>query len=406
VTRRPKRTPPDERFASPVWSEPPSAVSPACVLASLDEVVWSVSPDGQFVFFVAGAVERLYGLTSHELEAGRGQWLEPLAEEDRERLLAALASLPETGHFALEHRAAHPGGARRVLTRGKLVRGRDGRALRVDGITAAVPDAAEPPGARDAEPEGAAARLAEAEVAAARAAHLATAGRLAAGLAHDFNNLLAVVAGNADLIRESLAEDDPRRETADIIARTAQTVAGMNRKLLAVGKPGPARAAPLDAFAAIRALEPLLCRLVGKRVALAFELVPGLPFICADATQFDRVILNLVLNARDAIAASGTVTVRAAEADVEPGRAGWPANLPPGQYVAVTVADTGCGMTPEVRARMFEAYFTTKGDRGTGLGLATVLEVIGAARGHIEVESEPGWGTQVRVYWPAIVETR
>jgi signal transduction histidine kinase len=247
-------------------------------------------------------------------------------------------------------------------------------------------------------------RAREAEAALRAAAHLATAGQIAAGVAHDFHNLLGVIAGNADLIREALPAGDPHRGTAEAIANAAHTVAGVSRKLLAVGRPGPASAAPLDVGAALRSLEPVLRRLAGRAVPIAFDLAPALPPVRADATQFDRVVLNLVLNARDAAARGGSVAVRAAAAAVEPGRPGWPADCAPGRYVALTVTDTGCGMPLEVRQRMFEMFFTTKGDCGTGLGLATVHEAVTAAGGHVEVESEVGWGTQVRVYWPALAE--
>jgi signal transduction histidine kinase len=113
------------------------------------------------------------------------------------------------------------------------------------------------------------------------------------------------------------------------------------------------------------------------------------------------VLLNLVINARDAIVGDGgTVTVRTAEAAVEAGRTGWPDRVPPGRYIAVTVSDTGCGMSDEVKARIFEPFFTTKGDRGHGIGLATVRDVVRQAGGYIEVESAVGWGTTVRVFWP------
>ena len=526
------------------------------MIASLEDVVWSVSPDGQLVFFAGGAVERLYGITAHELQDGRERWLDALPPDDRDRMRTALARLPDADVFTLEHRIDHKsGGNRWAITRGKLVRDRDGRPMRVDGTTtditrrgrtrSAVFDVLEgvgsatardfllklvqhlclacdcraavivephpdqigearcaaawidgrsaepfafpataglvrellsggralvPADARDrypadplllklradafvAEPvaddaglllgfvavaddrpfaadtdvravlkslaprtavelarihelgaleerlAAAEVRAREAEAVLRGATNLATAGRMAAGVAHDFHNLLGVIAGNADLIREALPAGD-HREAAETIARTAHTVAGVSRKLLAVGKPGAPQVAPLDVVGALRALEPILRRLVGKPVPLAFDLAPGLPVIRADATQFDRVVLNLVLNARDATP-SGTITVRAAVAVVEPGRPGWPSARAPGSYVAITVADTGCGMSPGVRAKMFETFFTTKGERGTGLGLATVREAVTAAGGHVEVESEVGWGTQVRVFWPA-----
>jgi signal transduction histidine kinase len=245
-------------------------------------------------------------------------------------------------------------------------------------------------------------RLKETEGLLRGAANLATAGRVAAGVAHDFHNLLGVIVGNADLIREALPDGNPQRETADAIARAAHTVAGVSRKLLAVGRPGPGQTVPLDVTSALRALEPVLRRLVGRAIPLDFDLALTLPLIRADATQFDRVVLNLVMNARDAIAKGGTITIRAALATIDADRPGWPSDRAPGAYVAVTIADTGCGMSAEVRAKMFESFFTTKGDRGTGLGLATVREAVAAARGHVEVESEVGWGTQIRVYWPVL----
>jgi PAS domain S-box-containing protein len=570
LTPWPKREASEDRVPRPTRAEPsptPPAVSPQAVLASLDDAVWSVSPDGQFVFFVGGAVERLYGITEHELHNGRGRWLDAIPAEDRERLRAVLARLPDTDNFMLEHRIAHAaGGFRWVLTRGKLVRDRDGRPLRIDGTTTDVtrqartrnaifdvlnnvgpasgndfltkltqhlcaacdvraaiivePHASEansaratvvwfggqqmepfalsattpllrellsggrvfaPSVARDRFPADpillqlraeaftaeplidtrgrllgslviaddrpfstesdlrtivktlapraavelarmheerehsaklveAERRVCDAEATLRSAANLAAVGRMATGLAHDFNNLLGVVAGNADLIRETLPDDDSRRETADVIARTAITIAAMNRKLLSIGKPAQTYTAPLDTVAAIRVLEPMLHRLIGKRISFDLDLAPSVPPISADATQFDRVILNLVLNARDAVEAvrgtPGVITIRAATATIEPHRPGWPTEYPPGTYVAITVADNGCGMSADVRAKMFDRFFTTKGERGTGLGLATVLEIVSAASGHIEVESDPAWGTQVRVYWPTLPEAK
>lgn len=237
-------------------------------------------------------------------------------------------------------------------------------------------------------------RAREAEAVLRGAINLATAGRVAAGCAHDFHNLLGVIVGNADLLREALPPGHPHRDTTETIARTAQTVAAISRKVMSVGRPTAAHAVPIDVLATVRALEPILRQLVGKPVSLVVDLAPALPLIRADATEFDRALLNLVLNARDASATGGgTITVRAARAERETGA-----------HVALTVSDTGCGMPAEVRKRMFDLFFTTKGDRGTGLGLATVRDAVTAAGGTVEVESEVGWGTQVRVFWPALSE--
>jgi signal transduction histidine kinase len=245
-------------------------------------------------------------------------------------------------------------------------------------------------------------RLAAADERLRQARRLETIGRLVAGVAHDFNNLLTVISGNAEVVRDWFPPADPRREPAELIAATARTAAGVTRQLLAFARPSAADPCPVDLSAAVRGLERVLRRLVGDRARLELDPAPTVAPVRADPGQIDQVVINLVMNARDAIADSGTVVVRTADATVESGRLGWPTALPPGGYVALTVADTGGGMTDEVKARMFEPFFSTKGDRGTGIGLATVREVVREAGGHIEVESAVGWGTTVRVYWPRV----
>jgi signal transduction histidine kinase len=244
---------------------------------------------------------------------------------------------------------------------------------------------------------------AEAKLAAPREApRLELAGRLLVGVAHDFNNLLTVVTGHAELIRDRLQPTDPMWESADAIAATGNTAAQIARQLLAFAKPsGSACACPFDPNRAVTGIERILRRLA-HRVKVDVLLTPGLPSIRLDPGQFDQVVLNLVANSRDAITNTGTITVRTALATVAADRPGWPAECPPGEYVALTVSDTGCGMTDEVKAKAFERFFTTKGANGTGLGLATVRDIVCGAGGHVEVESSPGWGTSVRVFWPAV----
>jgi signal transduction histidine kinase len=256
------------------------------------------------------------------------------------------------------------------------------------------PDPAE---ARIAELE---ARLAAAEARVAEAARLELLGQLVGGVAHDFNNLLLVMSGNAEVLRELLPPDDPLRESADVIAATAYTAARVTKQLLTFSKPATHDPRPVDPNAAVIDAERVLRYLTGDRVELDFFLSPGVPPVLVDPGQFDQVLLNLVVNARDAIPGSGVITVRTATADVREDRPGWPAKCPPGEYVALTVSDTGCGMTEEVKARAFARCFTTKGANGSGIGLATVGDIVRGAGGHIEVESCPGWGTSVRVYWP------
>ena len=244
------------------------------------------------------------------------------------------------------------------------------------------------------------ARLGRAEERLHAAARLETVGRLVAGVAHDFNNLLTVVAGAAELIRGNLPTGHQLAEAADLIAATVQTAANVSRQLVHFARPTRSDPCPVDANAAVRAVERTLRRLTGERVALDFLPAPALPLILADPGQFDQVLLNLLVNARDAITGDGRITIRTARADP-----GGRAADGPGGYVAVTVTDTGAGMTEEVRSRVFDPFFTTKPEGGTGLGMSTVRDILLAAGGTIEVDSAPGWGTSVRVYWPVYPDT-
>jgi len=247
-------------------------------------------------------------------------------------------------------------------------------------------------------------RLLEAEDRIRIAARLEIVGRLVSGVAHDFNNLLTIISGNADVIRNELPPGHSLKDTAELISNTAHTAAGVTRQLVAFGKPSRPDPCPVDANTALRTIERTLGRLTGGRVSLVLTLAPTLPLIQIDHGQFDQVLINLVVNARDAIPDTGTITIRTAATTIHQGRSGWPADIPFCEFVVITVTDTGVGMTDEVKARIFDLFFTTKGDRGSGVGLSTVKDIVKASGGHIEVESAPDWGTSVRVYWPVYPE--
>jgi signal transduction histidine kinase len=247
-------------------------------------------------------------------------------------------------------------------------------------------------------------RLREAEERLQVAARLETVGRLVAGVSHDFHNLLTVIVGYADAIHSGLPAGHHLRETSDLIASTAQTAARITRQLVSLGRSTEPDPCPVDANMSVRAIERTLRQLTGQRLALEFHPAAALPLIHADPGQFDQVMLNLVVNARDAIPADGTITIRTAATTVAAARPGWPDDVRPGEYVALTVTDTGHGMTEDVLARVFDLFFTTKGERGMGIGLANVRDIVRAAGGHIEIESSPGWGTSVRVFWPVFPE--
>ncbi len=216
-------------------------------------------------------------------------------------------------------------------------------------------------------------------------------GRLAGGVAHDFNNVLTVILGHARLMLERLGAGDPLRRDAATIADAAVRSAKLTGQLLAFGRRQVLEAQPLDVNSVVSDMETMLRRLIGSHIELVTELQPGLGSVQADPSQLEQVILNLVLNARDAMPMGGTLTISTQEAR-HPDQGG---------CVALSVHDTGTGIDEQTREHLFEPFFTTKETgRGTGLGLATVYGIVEQSGGAIEVGSEPGRGSTFTVYLP------
>ncbi|HEY0793228.1 MAG TPA: PAS domain S-box protein [Chthoniobacterales bacterium] len=228
-------------------------------------------------------------------------------------------------------------------------------------------------------------------------------GRLAGGVAHDFNNLLLVISGHSQLIERALRPDGPLRESVAEIGRAADRAAGVTRQLLAFSRRQVMEPRVLDLNAVVADAEKMLKRLIGEDVRLATVLQPHISAVRADPGQIDQVILNLVLNARDAMPQGGTVVIETSEAEGDAAQPKAGPEVPPGRYVLLQVTDTGRGMTPEVQARLFEPFFTTKSEgKGTGLGLAVAHGIVQQSGGYLEVESRPDVGTTFKIYLPAI----
>ena len=226
-------------------------------------------------------------------------------------------------------------------------------------------------------------------------------GRLAGGVAHDFNNLLTVINGFGEMLLAALPPELPARAYAEEVARAGERAAGLTRQLLAFSRQQVIQPRPLDLNAVVSGSEALLRRLIGEDVELAATLAEGLPPVLADPGQLEQVLMNLAVNARDAMPRGGRLTIetRPAELGEEQVRAN--PGVRPGPYVLLAVSDTGCGMDEATRARAFEPFFTTKGPgKGTGLGLATVYGIVRAAGGHAAIASEPGRGTTFEIYLP------
>jgi len=230
-------------------------------------------------------------------------------------------------------------------------------------------------------------------------------GRLAGGIAHDFNNLLMVIQGYADLLAERLPQGDALRRNAEQIQTASQRATSLTRQLLAFSRKQMLAPKVLNVHAVVADMEKILRRLIGEDVQLETTSSLDLGLVKADRSQIEQVILNLAVNARDAMPGGGRLTIETANAELDASFAHPPAVLSPGKYVMLAVTDNGCGMDSETQAHIFEPFFTTKEKgKGTGLGLATVYGIVKQSGGYIWVYSEPGRGTSFKVYLPRIEE--
>ena len=244
-----------------------------------------------------------------------------------------------------------------------------------------------------------AARVKELEHALSGAQKMEAVGRLAGGVAHDFNNLLTVIISGSDILLDQL-ENAGQREFVEMIKQAGERGASLTRQLLAFSRRQVLRPEILQLNTLLSDLQKLLARLIGEDIELRTELEPELGCVRADPGQMEQVVMNLVVNARDAMPRGGRVTLHTRNVDVPPGADG-PDGIPPGEYALLQVSDSGCGMDEHVKAHLFEPFFTTKDlHKGTGLGLATVYGIVQQTGGHIRVESTPGQGSTFRIYLP------
>lgn len=229
-------------------------------------------------------------------------------------------------------------------------------------------------------------------------------GRLAGGVAHDFNNLLTVINGCSTILLEQARSDDPMRVLIDEILKAGERAATLTRQLLAFSRQQVLKPERVDLSESLRTIASMLKRLMGEDIELVVECAPHLWPVHVDRGQIDQVVMNLAVNARDAMPDGGTLTIVTSNFIL---RSGTPVPHPvfvPGEYVHLSIRDTGIGMDEKIRAHVFEPFFTTKEEgKGTGLGLATVYGIIKQSRGFIFIESETGKGTTFDVYFPRFV---
>ena len=230
-------------------------------------------------------------------------------------------------------------------------------------------------------------------------------GRLAGGVAHDFNNILTAIGGYSDLLLADLPPDDPHRQDVDEIHRAADRAAALIQQLLAFSRRQVMQPRVINLNALVANVENLLRRLIGEDVLLATALASDVGCVRADPGQMEQVIMNLAVNARDAMPGGGRLTIETRNVDLDAAHAAEHRTVVPGPHVVLAVSDTGSGMSAETQAHMFEPFFTTKEvGKGTGLGLATVYGIVKQSGGSIWVYSELGHGTTIKVYLPRVDE--
>jgi two-component system, cell cycle sensor histidine kinase and response regulator CckA len=226
-------------------------------------------------------------------------------------------------------------------------------------------------------------------------------GQLAGGIAHDFNNLLTVIGGRTYLLLTTLPEKHPARANVELIQETTERAGALTRQLLAFSRKQILALQVLDLNTVVASIERILRRLIGEHIQLVIEPSATPAWVKVDPGQMEQVILNLCVNARDAMPEGGGLTIRTAHVDADETGARSPAAIRAGAAVLLEVRDTGVGMSDEIRTRIFEPFFTTKpAGRGTGLGLATVYGIVKQIGGHLEVSSQPGQGSVFQIYLP------
>jgi PAS domain S-box-containing protein len=330
-------------------------------------------------------LEAQYGLAPGVFAGTFEAFAERIHPDDRTSMFDVVERAMKFGDdFSTLHRAVWPDGTVRMLSgAGRVLLGNDGEPVRGIGISLDITER------RTLEDQFQQAQKMEAV------------GRLAGGVAHDFNNLLTVMLGFCELLLSDLGPDSPNRADVEEIQKAGASAAGLTRQLLAFSRKQIIEPTLIDLSDVVADMRAMIERLIGEDVRVVLSLQPGLPGIMADRAQVEQVIMNLAVNARDAMPGGGVLTIETASAELDEHYARTHFSVTPGEYIVLTVSDNGAGMTRETQARLFEPFFTTKEiGKGTGLGLATVHGIVTRGGGTINVYSEIGTGTSFKVYLP------
>ena len=373
---------------SPPEGSPDGAEAILQLAAHIDEVLWILDPRQGRMLYASPASELVWGVGPDALYAEPRAWLEKVHPEDRAK---AAEGLRGKEYRDDEYRVLRGDGTVRwIRARSFPVRDAQGKTVRIAGV---AEDVTGPRQMMEA------LKLREAEL--LQAQKMEAIGRLAGGVAHDFNNMLTVIMGYSQHLLEQLAEGAAARPELEQIARAAQKAGALTHQLLAFSRRQVLQPVLLDLNAVVADMQKMLRRLIGDDIEVCVTPGPQLGFVVADAVQMSQVIMNLAVNARDAMPGGGRLSIATANERVERPERHRHGIVPPGDYVALTIADSGMGMDEKVQAHLFEPFFTTKeSGKGTGLGLATLYGIVTQSGGHVICESRPGHGTTFRVLMP------
>jgi PAS domain S-box-containing protein len=359
------------------------------LVEGLDAVLWEWDAETERLLFVSGRIEALLGYPAEHWMDNRAVWSRHLHPEDRDQTIALVRAAQAEGRdYSVEYRFAAADG--RVLwlrDQVQMVResGRAGRVFR--GLTVDVTER----------------KTLEAQL--WQAQKMEAVGKLAGGVAHDFNNLLTIIAGRADLVLEQLPPGHALRRDVELVLKTAERAAALVAQLLAFSRKQILQPQVLDLNQVVAAMGSMLQRLIGEDVELVMAAGPDLGRVRADRSQLEQVIVNLAVNARDAMPRGGRLIIETANVDLDDTYVRRHPGGHPGPHVMLAVSDTGIGMDGATQARIFDPFFTTKEQgKGTGLGLATVYGIVKQSSGNIWVYSEPGRGSTFKIYLPLLDE--
>jgi two-component system cell cycle sensor histidine kinase/response regulator CckA len=355
---------------------------------TIQQAFWMTDLTRRVVLYVSPAYEKIWGRSCESLYASPRTWMDAIHPDDRERAQQAAYERSLRGDYDEVYRIVRPDGVVRwIRDRAFPLRNEQGEPYRLLGVASDITEQ----------------RQLEEQL--QQAQKMETVGRLAGGIAHDFNNLLTVINGMADLVMTGLPADDPARDDMAQIRLAGDRAAALTGRLLAVSRRQILKPEIVDLNGTVRGLGDMIPRLVGEDIEVVLSLTPELDRVKADPGQIEQVLLNLVVNARDAMPDGGVITIETRNVHLDADYAAEHPGTRPGRHAMVAVSDNGVGMDDATRQRIFEPFFTTKAQgKGTGLGLSMVYGIVKQSGGSIWVYSEVGHGSSFKVYLPNVTD--